>query len=144
MIRVVLDVNVLVSGFPSPGGAPGLLIERWLRREFALVLSEQMLASVARAWRWPYFQARYQGGEPAQALALLRARGIVVTPATEVHGVADDEEDDLVTATAIAGQASYLVTGDRGLLRIEAHRGVKLITLRDFLTLLVHRGQSGS
>ena len=38
----------------------------------------------------------------------------MLTPLTaEVHGVATHPEDDLILATALSGQANYLVTGDR-------------------------------
>lgn len=53
MIRAVLDVNVLVSGFPAPGGVPEQLIDRWLAHQFELILSEHIIDGVARAWQNP-------------------------------------------------------------------------------------------
>ncbi len=58
------------------------------------------------------------------------------TPDPTVSGIADDEEDDLVLGTAVAAGADYLVTGDAGLLRIGEHRGVSIVTAREFLTLI--------
>lgn len=139
MTQAVLDVNVLVSGFPAPGGTPAALIERWLQREYVLVLSEHVLAGVARAWANAYYRARYRQHEADRALALLRSRADLVTPVTTIRGVADDEEDDLVLATAVAGNVSHLVTGDRGLLRLGAYAGVTILTPRDFLTFLEQR-----
>lgn len=136
MIRAVLDVNVLVSGFPAPGGTPAALIERWLRREFELVISEHILGGVVRAWANPYYQTRYHHNEVQRALALLRSRADLVIPVTTVHGVADDEEDDLVLATGVAEQVSHLVTGDQGLLRLGTYAGFTILTPRGFLTLL--------
>jgi uncharacterized protein len=136
MIRAVLDVNVLVSGFPAPGGVPAALIERWLGREFDLVLSEHILSGVARAWTNAYFQTRYQHEESQRALTLLRDRSTMVMPVETIHGVADDDEDDLVLATAITGNAFYLVTGDRGLVRLETVQEVMILTPRAFLTVL--------
>ena len=46
MIRVVLDVNVLVSGVPQALGVPAELIERWIRREYELVTSEHWCVSL--------------------------------------------------------------------------------------------------
>ena len=136
MIRAVLDVNVLVSGFPAPAGTPAILIERWLLREYELVLSEHILTGVARAWTNSYFRTRYSGDESQQALTLLRDRGTIVTPVTTVHGVADDEEDDLVLATGVAGNVTHLVTGDRGLLALGTYHDMVILTPRDFLNLL--------
>ena len=114
MTRAVLDVNVLVSGFPAPAGTPAALIERWLRRAYDLVLSAHIRAGVARAWANAYDRTRYHQNEAGRALALLRSRADLVTPVGTVRGVADDEEDDLVLATAVAGNGSHLVTGDAG------------------------------
>lgn len=136
MIRAALDVNVLVSGFPAPAGPPAELIERWLRREFELVLSDHILTGVARAWTKPYFQTRYQHGESQAALCLFRTRATMVTPVAGIHGVADDDEDDLVVATAAAGDVASLVTGDQGLLRLGASQGVSILTPRAFLVIL--------
>lgn len=139
MTRAVLDVNVLVSGFPAAGGVPAALIERWLRREFELVLSEHILGGIARAWTNPYYRARYRADEAQRALALLRARATVVTPMTSVHDVGNDEEDDLVLATAVAGQVPYLVTGDKGLLALNSYQGITILAPRVFLDLVAQQ-----
>jgi hypothetical protein len=46
VIRACLDVNVLVSGLPASSGVPAELIDRWLRREFELILSEDIQDAV--------------------------------------------------------------------------------------------------
>jgi predicted nucleic acid-binding protein len=50
--------------------------------------------------------------------------------------VAEDEEDDLVLATAVAGDAAYLVTGDRMLRSLGRYRNVTILSPREFLTVL--------
>jgi predicted nucleic acid-binding protein len=45
-------------------------------------------------------------------------------------------EDDAILATALSGKADFLVTGDRQLLRLGTYRGVRIVTARDFLTIL--------
>jgi uncharacterized protein len=136
VIRACLDVNVLVSGFPASGGVPAELIERWLRREFELILSEHILAEAAEAWEQPYWAARYTADQVENTLALLRERAHVVLPATTVHGVGEDEEDDLVLATAIADDASFLVSGDRHLQRLGRYQNVLILSPRQFLEVL--------
>lgn len=113
MIRATLDVNVLASGFPAPEGVPAELIDRWTDLAYELVISEHILEGVIRTWRKPYYQRRFGAEGVRQTLTLLRSEATFVTPATTVRGVAQDEEDDLVVATAIAGGADFLVTGDR-------------------------------
>lgn len=136
MIQACLDVNVLVSGFPAESGAPAELVERWLHREFELILSEHILTEAAEAWEQPYWAARYTADQVQNTLALLRERARVVLPATTVHGVGEDEEDDLVLATAIAGNVSFLVTGDRHLQRLGQYQTVAILSPRQFLEVL--------
>lgn len=54
MIVAVLDTNVLVSGFPAPGGVPAMLIDAWRQGAFRLVISEPILEELAETWRDPY------------------------------------------------------------------------------------------
>ena len=136
MIRAVLDVNVLVAGFPAPDGVPGRLIDYWLRRTFVLVSSDHILAGVERAWSQPYLRTRYRAGEQRQAIALLRGRCELVTPDSAIRGVAENEEDDPVLATAVAGYADALVTGDRALRALDPFEGVAIKSPRAFLALL--------
>jgi predicted nucleic acid-binding protein len=60
-------------------------------------------------------------------------------PLDTVQGIGEDTEDDLGLATAIAGQAEYLVTGDRHLQGIGAYEGVIIVSPRQFLTILESR-----
>lgn len=136
MIKATLDVNVLVSGFPARSGPPLAVLQRWAAVEFQLVLSEQILDGTERAWSKSYFRSRFAVTDVRWALRGLRARATIVVPDPTVRGVADDEEDDLVVATAVAGEVDDLVTGDRGLLAIRRYRGISIITPRAFLDLL--------
>lgn len=136
MIRATLDVNVLVSGFPASSGSPAELLERWLRREFELILSEHILIEASEAWEKPYWAARYTADQVHNTVALLRERARLVVPAPTVRGVAEDEEDDLVLATAIAGDAGVLVTGDRYLQALGQYQNVAILSPRQFLEVL--------
>ena len=112
MTAAVLDVNVIVSGFPGRRGAAA--IDRWLTREFRIIVSEHILNGVIRAWDNPWFRDRYGRNEVERALYLLRTQASAVTPISGIHGVAPDAEDDLVLGTAVAGEADYLETATAG------------------------------
>ena len=136
MIRAVLDVNVLVSGFPASTGTVRFLIDRWQDDDYVLIVSDHVISGVIKAWRNPYFRSRFRVDDAGIAIALLRDVATAVEPVDDVHGIADDEEDDLVLATAVAGSADYLVTGDKGLLVLGSFRGVRIVTPRAFLDIL--------
>lgn len=48
-----------------------------------------------------------------------------------------DPQDDFLLALSEAGKANYLVTGDKsGLLDLTRHKGVRILSARDFTRLL--------
>jgi putative PIN family toxin of toxin-antitoxin system len=136
VIAAVLDTNVLVSGFPGRQGAPAELVERWLAREFQLIVSEHILDGAIRAWNTSWFRARFPRPDMEQALYRLRSEAAVVVPATGIHGIAPDDEDDLVLATAVAGNADYLVTGDRRFRATGQYEAIAIRSPREFVTIL--------
>lgn len=135
MIGAVLDTNVLVSGIAHPYSVPGTLIAAWVAGAFELI-SEFILTEVRRALDKPYFRARLTAQQATDNIALLRREGELVAITSEVAGVAPDDADDQVLATAISGRADYLVTGDQGLLALSQFEGVRIISPRVFLEVL--------
>ena len=61
---------------------------------------------------------------------------MVVTPASGIHGFAPDAEDDLVLATAVAGRADYLITGDRRFREVGQHGAIAIRSPREFVFIL--------
>ena len=136
MIVAVLDTNVLVSGFPARGGVSATLVDAWRQGAYHLVVSEPILDELAETWRDPYWQARFSPTASEAAITLLRAAAIMASLTIEVTGVATHPEDDLILATAVAGEASYLVTGDRKLRAVAAFQDITILTPREFLARL--------
>ena len=49
-----------------------------------------------------------------------------------IERVARDPDDDFVLATALAGQAAYILTHDKDLLVLNEYKGIKIVTPADF------------
>lgn len=136
MMRIVLDANTLASGALSSAGAITRLMDLWLTEgRFAVASSDMILDEVERALRKRYFASRLETRDRSAFIDLLRREALTVVPRTDVGRVAADPADDHVLATAVDGQASYLVTGDHALLAL-AVRGVRIVTARELLTFL--------
>lgn len=110
-MRVVLDTNVLLSALISPHGAPDVIYRAWRAAKFEVVTSLVQLDELRRASRYPKFQAVLQ---PHQVGAMVNnlQRAIVLDRLTS-DVEADDPNDAFLLAMALAGDADYLVTGDR-------------------------------
>ena len=136
MIRAVLDVNVLASGSLKAPTPPGLLLDIWQAGSFRLIISEHILTNLQRALAKTYFRRRLTAAETNAFLALLRQEATLVPITALVQGVAPDAEDDLVLATALSGQANYLVTGDAAFRDLRTYRGIRIVSPRVFLGIL--------
>jgi putative PIN family toxin of toxin-antitoxin system len=61
----------------------------------------------------------------------------LVTPGTlSLPGVTRDPKDDPVVACAVEGKAEFIVSGDQDLLVLGTYQQVRMVTPRDFVTLL--------
>jgi len=133
----VFDANVLASGFVRPDAPPGQLLQLWKLGRFTLIVSEPLIAETKRTLEKPYFVARLTIDQRANNITLLRAEAVVTDLAADVSGVATHPEDDLVLAAAVSAGAAYLVTGDTKLQRLGSYQGVRIVSPRQFLNLLI-------
>jgi putative PIN family toxin of toxin-antitoxin system len=138
--RVVLDTNVLASGFASDASITKNLIDRWQSGEFVLVISEHLLAELERTFEDAYYRLRMSVPRAERAFGLLRNDALMVDLSTPVVGGATHPEDDLVLATALSGEAAVLCTRDKQLLRLRSYQIVAILSPGMLLALL----ESGS
>ena len=116
-MRVVLDTNVLVSGLAYPESLPGRILNVWRQGGLEVVLSRYILDELVRVL--PRLPRLLMTPSEIRDLAdsfLFMAD--VVEPCAERDATLRDEKDQLILGTLIAGQAGYLVTGDKDLLAL--------------------------
>jgi putative PIN family toxin of toxin-antitoxin system len=116
-VRAVLDPNVLISALLSPTGRPARLVLRWLAGDFELVVSERLVAEVARALTYPKLRSRVTPEESQGFVELLRRSATVLPDPRNPTRRSSDRGDDYLVALAEAASAR-LVSGDRHLLRL--------------------------
>jgi putative PIN family toxin of toxin-antitoxin system len=139
--RIVLDTNLLVSGFISHTGPPHALIQRWYDRAFVIVVSPQLQREYEDVLSRPRLITHHGlSREQVEAFFIaLSQDGVLVEPSSAVTIEVRDKKDERVLAAAIGGNADYLVTGDNDLLTLagDARLGdLKIVTARAFLDLL--------
>jgi hypothetical protein len=132
-VRAVLDPNILIAALLSPAGAPAQLVGRWLAGEFELVVSDALLAELARALAYPRLRRRVTPDEATELTTLLRHDAILAPDAPEPARRSADPGDDYLIALAEAERA-VLVSGDRHLLALADDLPIQ--TARAFLDSL--------
>ena len=136
MIRAVLDANVLAPGFLAKTSTAARLLAHWYAGQFELVVSEHLLTELASTYDDHYFRMRISPSQIDRALHALRTRAIMTELTVAVAGIATHREDDLILATALSGDASYLVTQDRQLLKLGSYRGLRIVPPGRLLDIL--------
>lgn len=111
-MRVFLDTNVLVSAFATRGLCADLF--RHLLVEHELVVGEVVLAELRRVLR---DRIRLPPETIAPIETLLREHTVIPKPQSHLNLGLSDADDEWVVASAVAGKADVLVTGDAGVLQ---------------------------
>jgi putative PIN family toxin of toxin-antitoxin system len=138
-MRIVADVNVIVSATIAPLGAPRAVVTAWRQGQLQLATSDGIIAEVRDKLSSPRIARRYHlsGDDVRTVVATLRTQAeIIVVPLHAIAKVTGDPEDDYVLATVVEGQVDYLVTGDKGLLALGSHHGIAILSPREFVELL--------
>jgi len=128
-MRVVFDTNVLVAALVFPGGCGEAALRRVLEETDRLLLSkpilDELLGVLARKF------AR-DGEELARVAVFLGDVATMVAPRRRLR-VVGDEPDNRILECAEAGGAHAIVTGDRALLALKSHGGIRILSLAEYL-----------
>jgi putative PIN family toxin of toxin-antitoxin system len=122
---------VLISG----AGAPRVLLQRWLRGDFELVVSPKLLAELERVLSRPKFGPYVTEPEGRAYVALLRRLATIVPDPPLIAELTPDPGDDYLVVLARASGAQTLVSGDRHLCDLVAPVP-PVLTSRKFLDRL--------
>ena len=115
ILRIIIDTNVLLSGLMLPDSMPGKIVDAWRKRNFCLVVSEPILAEIARVLAYPKIQKRlkWDNDTISRYIALLRFEAETVSIEGIQAHVPADANDNHLLATLMASNADWLITGDR-------------------------------
>lgn len=128
-MKVVFDTNVLVAALVFPGGRGEAAVRRILDEQDQLVLSKPILDELLGVLARKFSR---DAEELARVALFLSDLSLAVRPRKRLH-VVKDEPDNRVLECAVAGRADMIVTGDKNLLELRKYRGVRIVSLREYL-----------
>jgi uncharacterized protein len=130
-VRVCLDTNVLVAAFATRGLCADVL--RTVLAEHDLVIGDVILAELRRVLTIKF---KVPADRMDSIEAVFAPFPCVPKPAVSGLGSIGDPADRWVFATATAGDADVLVTGDQDLLAVRKESPLLILEPRAFWELL--------
>ncbi len=133
-MRVCLDTNVLVAALATRGLCADVL--RSVIAEHELVIGDSILVELRRVLTSKFKVPAERVGAIEEIFAPFP---VLPRPAAPSDVVVRDPSDRWILATAVAGNADVLVTGDADLLAVHGDVPMQILTPRAFWELLRQR-----
>ncbi len=130
-MRVVFDTNIFISAFVIPESLAEKAILKIIEAEDSLLISRDIIKEVLSVLSSKFGRDREALSHVAVTLSELAE---LVKPGGWVK-ILRDEPDNRILECAIYGKADLLVTGDKEMLQLKEHKGVKIISLKEYLEL---------
>ena len=134
-MRVVFDTNVVVAGIVAEGLCREIL-EVHVPEHTAIlshVLWDELVVTLRRKFRLT--------PDDLPILAIYRQHADWCEPVKLADAVCRDPDDDWVLATALAGDAGAIVSGDADLLTLDRYSGIEMLSPRQFVSRQASSGR---
>jgi len=137
---VVIDTQIILRATLNERSLPGKLLFD-LGYLYTLAISPAVRAEIADVLSRPKLRQKFPGltdESTARVLAVLDA-GLQITPEITPEitpAVSRDPKDDMFLALAVESKATYLVSEDNDLLVLDPYRGIRILTVLEFLQAL--------
>ena len=133
MLRVVADTNVLVSAVIAKGNEYLLLKEAKLCH-IRLVLSLQIINELKGVLSTPKFG--FSGEQVESAVKQIISISEIIVATSRVDVVKEDPSDNKIIEAAIDGEADYIASGDKDMLRLKRFKNIKIVSSATLLKVI--------
>lgn len=128
-MRVVFDTNIFISAFMFPGGRAEAALAKVVEGDVQLFVSKALIHEVLDVLSRKFDR---DAEELARVAVYMSELGKVVQSKRKL-AVLRDEPDNWILECGVAGRADVIVTGDQAMLALGEYKGVRIVTLKDFL-----------
>ena len=131
---MVLDTNVFISGIFWEGNFCSQIIDKWRKGIFQLVSSHKLVEELVETLR------SFKISMPEEMIQewknLIIETSIMVDPIVAVKVVKDDPEDDKFIEAAVYGEADFIVSQDKHLLKLKEYNKIKILKPEEAVLIL--------
>lgn len=138
MHRVVIDTNVLISGLIQKSGFPFKVVKFWEDEVIVLITSIATIEEAERVLNYPKIRKRYAltNDDISRTVSNLLKYSVLVEDPPIPNVIEQDPDDNKILATALAGKADYIISGDMHLLTLKNYRGIEIVTPKRFCEIV--------
>ena len=129
-MKVVLDTNIFISGIHWHG-IPGKIIDNFIEQKFQIITSKGIIQELIRVLI--NFKIPLNVKKILWWLEIIKNNSILVQPKIKLNIIKDDPDDNKFIEAALEGNAKYIVSQDKHLLKIKQYKNIKIITPKHFL-----------
>ena len=134
-MRVVIDTNILVSALIAPAGKPAAIIRAWLDGKFTLLTCVRHVDELRSTLQQPRVAELIKPHTAGRLVNQIKRLAEDIDPLPSVER-SPDPMDDFLLAMSEAGNADYLVSGDKsGLPDLGSHKGTRIVSAREFAAM---------
>ena len=133
-IRIVADTNIFISGIFWEGNFSSQVIDLWKGGKIELISSLPIVEEIIRNLRG--FKIEMDEKNVKEWEQIILENAILVEPSEKLDIVKEDSDDNKFLEAAITGNAGYVITQDKHLLKIKEFQGIKIVKPEQFLEIL--------
>jgi uncharacterized protein len=132
-LRIVIDTNIFISSILFKGEA-NKLVDLWQKDKFLFLMSPEILKEYINVLSSPKF--KLTGDEIRHIIhkELLPFVSSLVVEA-KLNIIETDPSDNEFLSLAAEGKADYIVSGDKHLLKLNEYGKIRILSLKNFLSL---------
>lgn len=133
-MRIVLDTNVFISGIFWEGNFCSQIIDQWRKGRFQLVSSPKLVEELVETLR--SFKISMDEELIEEWKNLIIENSVMVDPIVAIKAVKGDPEDDKFVEAAIYGEADFIISQDKHLLKLKEYNKIKILKPEEAVFIL--------
>jgi putative PIN family toxin of toxin-antitoxin system len=128
-VKVVFDTNIFVSAFAVDSVPAMEAITRVVDGPDRLAITRPILTELVNVLVRKF---KLEPGDVAAVVRVVSEAAELVTPHQTIR-VLTDKPDNRILECAVAVGADLIVTGDKAMLALKNHAGVRIVSLKEYL-----------
>ncbi len=130
--KIVIDTNIYISAI-FWGGKPREIVDLGRSGQISIFTSSEIEEEIVRKLKTKF---GLSDEEAAQILLDFSTFTTPVKTSRRITVIDDDPDDDKFIECAVSSRSSFIVSGDKHLLKPEHYKGIKILKAADFLSII--------